>query len=363
MRLSVDRAQAAAAVKRASLVQYPSIPICTHAKLVAGDGKLTVTSSDLEVVYAEAVPADIEQEGAATAASSSLAHALMASRSDRAALRADGDFTSIVCGASKFKLASLPPDDFPIFAPADGQPRCFEVEAEKLARLLGLVDFCVARDRQRPYLEGVYFESRNGMLRLTATDGASLARMQTDIRYAGPGVIVPTKAVAYMRALAGKVSVSTDSRQLWAKTETVTIQSKLIDHTFPECDRVVPEKDVEPSAVDSKVLTAALDRLSPLGGDNGVVGVTARGSSITLSYVGSEASFVDTVPADVGQESAICFKGKRLGHAISAAGETALLYLPKNPGFPVRIGSPTNEDWAAVVMPWRDHVQIADIAA
>lgn len=362
MRLEFDRQSAAAALKRASAIKYSTIPICTHVKLLAEDGKLTVTANDLEMAYTEVIPADVGEPGVCTASSALLNHAVWASAGDRATLRYSSEALALVCGGSKFRFATLPAEDFPVFAPPETQSHSFTIDGEELAAALSLVDFCISRDHHRPYLCGVYFETHNKHLRLVATDGASAAIKRTDTKYSGPGVIVPEKAIGYLKGLTGEVTVTTDGRQLLAQCGAVTIQTKLLDHTFPDVDRVIPEAKGEPTAVDVKAMTAALNRLSPLGGDDGVIGITARGSELVLSHSSQSAAFVGSIHATVGSEASVSFKGKRLARAIAAAGETALLHLGEAT-HAVRIESATDDTWVAVVMPWRDAVTIEDIAA
>jgi DNA polymerase-3 subunit beta len=86
-----------------------------------------------------------------------------------------------------------------------------------------------------------------------------------------PGIIVPRKAVGELRKLIdeyeGDVQVSLSDTKIRFTFADVVLTSKLIDGTFPDYSRVIPEGNDKNMEVDSKILAEAVDRVSTISSD------------------------------------------------------------------------------------------------
>ena len=109
------------------------------------------------------------------------------------------------------------------------------------------------------------------VLRAVATDGHRLASVDVPLPAGAeviPGVIVPRKAIAEIRKLIDEteddIAVSlTDTKIRFAFGGTV-LTSKLIDGTFPDYDRVIPEGNDKVLEVDTHLFAKAVDRVSAI---------------------------------------------------------------------------------------------------
>src|SRR6266513_2997028 len=107
----------------------------------------------------------------------------------------------IECGRSKFKLLGLPREEFPSF-PAVKFDGAWKAAAGVVHKLVGHVAFAASTEESRPILNGVLWELRPDRMRMVATNGHRLAKM--DIPLAGNGapagdLIVPPKALDQIR--------------------------------------------------------------------------------------------------------------------------------------------------------------------
>ncbi len=189
-----------------------------------------------------------------------------------------GEGAVVTSGRSRFRLAVLPPSQFPPFHFVAGTN--FNLQAGELERLL-TVSACVSREETRYYLCGVFLHRRGETLSCAATDGARLAlvslplpdnaRALEDNSDQGAGAIIPTEAARHIHAIVGerKCQLTLGDAAIQLECEigdgsSVTYRSRLIDGTFPAYGRVIPErKSFDGMAqIDTARFRAALKRVS-----------------------------------------------------------------------------------------------------
>ena len=107
------------------------------------------------------------------------------------------------------------------------------------------------------------------VLRAVATDGHRLAQVNVPLPAGAadmPGIIVPRKAVAELRKLIDEggidVGVSLSESKIRFQVGESVLTSRLIDGTFPDYQRVIPEGNDKIMEVDAKAFAEAIDRVS-----------------------------------------------------------------------------------------------------
>jgi len=257
-----------------------TIPILSNILIDASDGgsvKVMATDLDLQVVETMSA-ASVEAPGAITVS----AHLLF----DIARKLPDGSQVSletaenrmeIRAGRSRFKLPTLPRDDFPVIVEGD-LPTSFELPARQLAELIDRTRFAISTEETRYYLNGIFLhvtDEDEPVLKAAATDGHRLARF-TLARPEGaegmPDVIVPRKAVGELRKLleeamdgAVQIDLSTSKIRFTLGGEGgVVLTSKLIDGTFPDYSRVIPTGNDKLLEIDPHEFFTAVDRVATI---------------------------------------------------------------------------------------------------
>ena len=252
MRVTIERAALLKALNHVQSVveRRNTIPILSNVLIKAeGDGvRLSATDLDIEVV--ETSPAEVGQAGATTAPAHML-YDIVRKLPDGAQLEInqgpDENRISIFAGRSRFSLAALPPEDFPDLA-AGAMSHEFSLSAEDLKALIDKTRFAISTEETRYYLNGIYLHAVDDMLRAVATDGHRLAQVQLPLPdgAAGmPGAIVPRKTVLELAKLAedseGTVEIAMSEAKIRFSVGPVVLTSKLIDGTFPDYERVIPQ--------------------------------------------------------------------------------------------------------------------------
>ncbi len=257
-----------------------TIPILSNVLIEAGEGgtvKVTATDLDLQVVENMSA-ASVESAGAVTVS----AHLLF----DIARKLPDGSQVSletaenrmdVKAGRSRFKLPTLPRDDFPVIVEGD-LPTSFELPSKTLAELIDRTRFAISTEETRYYLNGIFLhvsDEDRPVLKAAATDGHRLARFtlpRPDGAEGMPDVIVPRKAVGELRKLleekgegAVQIDLSASKIRFTLGGEGgVVLTSKLIDGTFPDYSRVIPTANDKLLRLDPRSFFEGVDRVATI---------------------------------------------------------------------------------------------------
>ena len=197
-----DLRTALGAVKRA-VSSRPGIPALTGVLLEAGDGRLKLTATDLEVSVKTAVDgvATVDGERWAMLVPCRILHdAVKAWKGERFTVSPDGASSARVNGASSLRL--LPAEDFPTLA--ERGTHVATIQADAVRAVVGCVLPAAARDETRPIIAGVLLElEAGGRVCATATDSYRLHHAETTGAVADEKAIVPARALKALLSILG----------------------------------------------------------------------------------------------------------------------------------------------------------------
>ena len=298
MKLTIERAALLKSLGHVQSVveRRNTIPILSNVKLEAGDGAVRLNATDMDLDIVEQAIADVATPGSTTVSAHTL-YDIVRKLPDGAQVNIDGGGDGQVilsAGRSRFALASLPIDEFPVLSGGD-LPHQFTVTAAELRSLIDRTRFAISTEETRYYLNGIYLHvaDRDGtaLLRAVATDGHRLASVEIPLPSGAegmPGVIVPRKAVAELRKLIDEtgddVNVSLSESKIRFAFDAAVLTSKLIDGTFPDYQRVIPEGNDKVMEVDCSGFAAAVDRVSAISSDKSrVIKLSLDSGTLVLS--------------------------------------------------------------------------------
>jgi DNA polymerase-3 subunit beta len=200
----------------------------------------------------------------------------------------------VKAGKSRFTLQTLPAEDFPRLAKPTGEVARFALGQKALRRLLGLVQYAMAQQDIRYYLNGLLMVVEDKQLKLVATDGHRLAYASLALAADLPRqeVIVPRKTVLELAKLLAdsddEVKIELAATQAAFSFGAVELVSKLVDGKFPDYTRVIPTTHKNKLQIEREPLRQALMRAAILSNEKfrGVRWVLSDGS---LKIVSSNA--------------------------------------------------------------------------
>ncbi len=250
-----------------------TMPILSNVLLVAKNGQLAVTATDLEVELVAQADVDVEADGEITVSGRKLLDICRAlPEGSDIHISVSGEKAAVRSGRSKFTLATLPAAEFPTIEDIKAG-QTIAVDQGTLARLIDKTHFSMAQQDVRYYLNGMLLETGGKHLRSVATDGHRLALCEAELDGAKldeQQVIVPRKGVLELQRLMsgeGSVNIELGANHVRIQLEGIRFTSKLIDGRFPEYDRVIPKESSNELKADRAAFRSALQRTAILSNE------------------------------------------------------------------------------------------------
>jgi DNA polymerase III subunit beta len=265
-----------------------TLPILSNVLLELGDGVLSLTATDLEIQVASQAHSDLASEKQLTTVSARKLHDILRSLPDNAVLALDlqEKRLQVKAGKSKFSLQTLPASDFPKISPGGAATARATLAQNQLKRLLALVQYAMAQQDIRYYLNGLLLSLQPEGISVVATDGHRLAlatsKVQLDISPAE--VILPRKAIVELSKLLADtdepVNLEILGNQVRFSFGAIAFVTKLVDGKFPDYHKVVPTNYKKQFRVARSDLQQALQRAAILSNEKfrGVRWVITPGS-------------------------------------------------------------------------------------
>ena len=329
MKFTIERAALLRSLNHVQSVveRRNTIPILSNVLMKAGDGVLSLATTDMDLEINESVEAKVADAGETTVPAHTL-HDIVRKLPDGAdvemSLNAEGSQMTVKAGRSQFKLSCLPTTDFPEIGAGD-LPTSFGIPAADMRALIDRTKFAMSTEETRYYLNGIYLHEAEQegvkVLRAVATDGHRLARFEMPLPDGASGmagIIIPRKTVGELRKLvdeaADSIQITLSESKIRFAFDHIVLTSKLIDGTFPDYQRVIPEGNDKIVEVDAKSLTSAVDRVSTISdGKSRAIKIALNGKQMTVSASSAEAgSATEEVEVNGETDIEIGFNAKYL---------------------------------------------------
>ena len=335
MRVSTKDLRAALGAVGSAVSSRPGIPALTGVRIVAGAGRLELTTTDLEASAVAEVGAEAEPAGetwSALAPFRMLKDAARSYKGETFSLRPDGAGSLTINGAGSLRL--LPLEDFPTWpTPAE---LVGSFDAGSFRRLVESVAPACSSDEARPVLTGALLELDAGDLKLTATDSYRLHHGELVGTNVDGKAIVPGRALRSVSKLIGAkgegtVLVRGDLEQGSALSfevklegrRSVVICSRVIEGEFPNYAQLMPDTGAPEYGrlrYDAGAMAELVGNVAPFCRDTtparlafNALGVSMSGSSPDLGEYRGE------LEADwSGEDVSVAFNPTYLGGALAA---------------------------------------------
>src|SRR5512140_51341 len=251
-----------------------TLPILSNVLITAGDGKANFLATDLEVQITSTAALESPAEGTVTAGARKL-YDILRSRTEDAEVRleAKDNRMTVRAGKSRFNLQTLPAADFPRMVEAKDASKTLTLPQKALKDALRLVQFAMAVQDIRYYLNGVLFSVDKDTLRVVATDGHRLSYASQALGgdHGQVEAILPRKTVLELIKLLGDgddpVSLAIGSNQARFSFSGIEIVSKIVEGKFPDYAKVIPTTHKNHVTLDRAQLAQSLNRAAILSNE------------------------------------------------------------------------------------------------
>jgi DNA polymerase-3 subunit beta len=252
-----------------------TLPILSNLLLEKKAGAVTLLATDLELQVSTRLHDAGESEDFAITVAARKLFDIVRALPEGAKVKLDSKDSQVVvsAGKSRFTLQTLPAADFPRMETGAAVSEEISLPQKSLKRLLQLVQFAMASQDIRYYLNGMLLVLGGKVLRVVATDGHRLSYAETtlDTDAAAREVIIPRKTVQELLKLLGDVddpvSLRIGSNQVTIRLPDTELVSKVVDGKFPDYQRVIPQNQPKQLQANRQTVMQALQRASILSNE------------------------------------------------------------------------------------------------
>lgn len=292
-----------------------TLPILSNVLIEQAEERLNLLATDLEIQVSTSFenPQKITESYAVTTSARKLQD-ILRSLPEQAdiGLEAQNNKLVVRSGKSRFTLQTLPAEDFPKLPKAPNAAIKIKINQKVFKSLLLLVQYAMAQQDIRYYLNGMLLVLSGDVLKVVATDGHRLAyaSMQLSESVESLEVILPRKAVQELVKLLNEndedVSVELAATQVKFSIQDVILVSKVVDGKFPDFTRVIPTNYQKHFLIERSILQQALQRVAILSNEK------FRGVRWTLTDGQLRISCTNTEQEEAFEEIEIDYSGEAL---------------------------------------------------
>ena len=345
-----------------------SLPILSNILIEAKNNALTLSSTDMDISIIEKIDCNILEDGSTTI-NSQILYDIVRKIDDNSEIEIisnDGKLLTLRADGSRFSLACLPKEDFPIID-QENSGNTIKINSKIIFKLIDKTKFAISNEETRYFLNGLYFnitkDQSNSILTLVGTDGHRLAKFSHNIEDGIDelsGVIIPKKTIYELCKLLSEIDkdiyISISSNKIIFMIENIIFISKLIDGSFPDYKRVIPKDNLNILKINREILMSAVDRVSTISNEKSpVIKFKLLQNVLNLNTINNENS---TASEDLkinynGDDIEIGFNSKYIMDIVNNLEDEEISINLKDNTSPIIATENSNSDLVYVLMPMR----------
>jgi DNA polymerase-3 subunit beta len=250
------------------------LPILSNVLIDKNSKSIKLIATDLEIQITTQQQLELNSEvGTVTVSAKKLQEILrILPEKSNVSLDIQENKLLIKANKSRFSLQTLPSKDFPLISDQLANSTKISLKQGLLKKLINLVQYAMAQQDIRYYLNGVLLLIEGDQIRLIATDGHRLAYVSSKIqnKYDKYEVILSRKTVNELSKLLIDseeiVNLELAEKQVSLSFSNIILTSKIIDGKFPDYERVIPNY-TNHLILDRMTILQALQRVAILSNE------------------------------------------------------------------------------------------------
>ena len=342
-----------------------TLPILSNVLVEVTENTVCFLATDLEVqIKATAKLDGSHKPGSLTVGAKKFQDILRALPADAdTSIETKDSRLTVKAGKSRFALQTLAATDFPKISEAKDQATEFSLPERDFRKVLELVQFAMAVQDIRYYLNGVLLSTDGNILRVVATDGHRLSMAQHILpeEVAKIDAILPRKTVLELIKLLDEsddpIHLKIHQNQVKFTFAGIEIVSKIVEGKFPDYTKVIPSGYTNHVALNRQEFQGCLQRASILSNDKirGVRLVFTKDSLSIICSNNEQEEAEENLPVKYEKEALdIAFNIAYLLDVLShISSETIGLSLGEANMSSALITQPGSDNFKYVVMPMR----------
>lgn len=278
MKLTIRKDELNEAIQQVSKASStrPAIPILGGIKIDVTHQGVTLTASDTDISIQSFIPvensefiiAKVEKPGSVVLPAKFFVEIVKKLPSDELEIEVkEHHQTSIRSGSSDIQMVGLDPEEFPVL-PSIEESESISVPGDLLKAMIRQTVFAASTSEQTPILTGALWNLQEGQLKFVATDRHRLASrtasVVTEPGYRFSNVVIAGKTLVELSRLisddSSQVEIVVADNQVLFKVNQVLFYSRILDGTYPDTSKIIPQEFQTELVLHTKKLTDAIDR-------------------------------------------------------------------------------------------------------
>ena len=341
-----------------------TLPILSNVLIEKEPGKIRFTATDLEIQITTTIETKTENNEISniTVGGKKLQEILrILPDLSKISIETKENKALIKANKSRFSLQTLPAQDFPKLNNQLTDAKKIVLPQLVLKTLLLSVQYAMAQQDVRYYLNGVLLIIEENKLKVVATDGHRLAFNAgvIDGNHEKQEIILPRKAVIELCKLLGdtneNVEIEFSAQQVKATFSGINLITKVIDGKFPDYERVIPKYNNHLS-MNRLLVQQALQRAAILSNEKfrGVRFVLTEKNLSIISSNSEHEEAQEEIETDYhGEAIDIGFNVNYLMDGLNNISSAEAVFSFGDPNSSILITTPENQEFRYVVMPMR----------
>jgi len=344
-----------------------TLPILSNILIDANNSKLTITATDLDLIFINEINnIEIHEEGKTTTTSSILYDIIRKLSSGK---KVNFSFSAqnklqLESEQSIFHLNCIQPSEFPI-TDENFNENQFLINSKSLLKILNKCKFSVSNDETRHYLSGIFFHQTHidgkNFLTAASTDShrMSISKVRLDEKIDFEPIILPKKTIFQLCSLLedfeGNVKISNLKSKIKFELNNSILISKLIDGKFPNYIQVIPKNNQKKLEIDLDMFLHSVDRVASVSLDkkDGVkFSLTKDKLNLSVNNANS-GDGKESLNVKFEHELDISFNSRYLLDVASQLDGNKIEIFLNDTGSPALIKDPSDFDSIYVVMPMK----------
>ena len=252
-----------------------TMPILANVYIKKVGPEMIIISNDMEIQASIMVVGDIVGEDFIITLPAKKLQDILKVLSDNVELTFEYKDTLVLIksGKTQFTLHSLPADHYPLLQISETSKCKITLEQKLLKSLISQIQYAMADKDSRVFLNGMFFEIKDGYLNLVTTDAHRLGfvNIQLNEPVEPCNAIIPRKTILELLKLLDdtdeSITITFYTYQVAFETKNKQLITKIIDGKYPEYNRVVPLENDKLSLIQRDILLKALDKVAVIGID------------------------------------------------------------------------------------------------
>ena len=354
------------------VVSRGQLPVLNNVLIVVNKSSIIFSATNLEIGISLTVGGKIFKEGSITVPAKNMAEFVALAGSADILLEATDEKLKLTAGKTTALFTGIAAVEFPVMPTVGGRENklnTISLERKRVNQVAEKVGYAASVDEARLVLTGVKFYKSEGKLRVVATDGFRLSRL--DLVNLGKeekniwpdNLIIPARTIGELSRFLGDknkeviemIIVRENNQVIFSGTDFM-LASRILDGNFPDVDKIIPSEWKTKAVIDRKDLIEAVRTAAIFARENSnIVRFKIQDSKCKVSAAGAQTGEEESeIPVETeGDEVEIAFNFKYVLDLLNSMDADKIVLEANGGQAAVVFKMEGEEELVAIIMPVR----------